>query len=229
MHAHVYSFATATALAGLIGLSGCADEEAKASAEPAQTASPKAAEKPTTATATTAASSLAGAGGDYDVDSSHTQVVFRVDHFGVSRQLGRFNKTTGSITIDEAVPSNSTVKLEIATASVFTADKKRDTHLRSPDFFDAKQFPVISFESTAVEPSGGAMYDVTGTLSMHGVTRTITIPLEHVGSGDDPWGGFRSGFYATFSLDRSDYGMKHMLDAIGDEITLMVSIEATRK
>lgn len=183
---------------------------------------------PTTAPAKALVSSLAEAAGDYQIDSVHTQVLFRVEHFGVSYQYGRFNKVTGSFSIDKQL-DNSKVDIEIAANSVFTADKKRDLHLKSPDFFDAKQFPKITFESKSIEQTGDKTYQVTGELSLRGVDKPVSIELEHIGSGDDPYGNFRTGFEGRFEIKRSDFGMTYMLDGLGDQVTLILAVEAIRK
>lgn len=175
------------------------------------------------------AGALAEAAGSYDVDGGHSHVMFRIGRFGISYQYGRFNKISGAITIDGADPTKSTISIEIAADSVFTADKKRDTHLKSPDFFDAKQFPTITFKSTKVEATGGNKYDVSGDLSMHGVTKPVTIALDYVGSGKDPWGGFRVGFEGKVTIQRSDFGITFMSEGLSDEVDLTFAVEAVKK
>jgi len=175
-----------------------------------------------------AAARLAEAAGSYKVDGGHSYAIFRIGHFGVSYQYGSFNKISGAMTIDGADPTKSNVSIEIAAGSVFTADKKRDTHIKGPDFLDVKQFPKVTFKSTAVEAAGGDKYNVTGDLTMHGVTRSVTIPLDYVGSGKDPWGGFRAGFEGKLTIKRSDFGMKFMLEALGDEIELTLAVEGIK-
>ncbi len=176
-----------------------------------------------------AASTLSEAAGSYEIDGVHSQAIFRILHLGVSYQYGRFNKISGALTIDGADPTKNSVSIEVAADSVFTANKKRDTHLKSPDFFDAKQFPTIIFKSTKVEAAGGDKYNVSGDLSMHGVTKPITIALDYVGFGKDPWGGFRVGFEGKASIKRSDFGITFMPEGLGDEVELTLAIEAIKK
>ena len=222
---------TATATLSIAALAACGKSNAEENKKPSQNKRVASASTPAKAPTETAVkpSSLAEAGGDYEIDSIHSQVIFRLKHFGVSYQYGRFNKVSGSLTIDGADPKNSRASVEIAAASVFTADMKRDKHLKGPDFFDVKQFPSITFTSTKVAPAGQGSYQVTGDLAMRGVTRTVTLELDHIGSGKDPYGGYRSGFEGTFSIKRSDFGMNFMLQGIGDEVRLTVAIEAVRK
>ncbi len=195
----------------------------------------KALKQTTTATggekapAAPAGSALAEAAGSYEVDGDHSHVIFRISRLGLSYQYGSFNKISGSLTIDGADPSNSSISIEIAADSVFTANKKRDTHLKGPDFFDAKQFPTITFKSTKVEAAGGSRYNVSGDLIMHGVTKPVTISLDYVGSGKDPWGGFRAGFEGKMTVKRSDFGITFMSEGLGDEVELTLAFEAVRK
>ena len=118
----------------------------------------------------------------YEIDTAHSMITFRAKHNGISYNYGRFNEFTGEITMDEDV-SKSTVAFEVKTASVDTANKKRDQHLRSSDFFSAKQFPVITFKSTKVSMKEGeeGMLEVTGDLELLGVKKSITVDVEITG------------------------------------------------
>ncbi len=161
---------------------------------------------------------------EWDVDSAHFSVVFSISHLDVSNQHGRFNELSGEVTTGEDASFAFTVSAD----SVDTNNAKRDDHLRGPDFFNTKQFPDITFASNAaVENEAG--YELTGELTLHGVTNPITVQLNKVGEIDDPWGNHRAGFETTFKINRSDYGMSNMLEAVGDEVTLTVSFEALRK
>ena len=161
----------------------------------------------------------------YKLDASHTGIVFRVKHLTTSYTYGRFNDPTGQFTIGG---DQSSFEFTVKTASIDTGDKKRDDHLRSPDFFNAKQFPVITFKSTNVEPTTDG-YRVTGDLSLHGVTKSITVNLQKMGEGKDPWGNYRMGFSTELTIKRSDYGMTNMPKAVGDEILLMISFEGLKQ
>ncbi len=165
---------------------------------------------------------------NYAIDTSHTKANFRVKHFGVSWFHGQFHDVSGSVTWDAKNPAASTVEFAIKADSLFTADKKRDDHLKSPDFFNTKQFPTINFKSTAVKQAGGK-WQVTGDLTLHGVTKPITADFEFVGEGKDPWGGYRAGWEGKITFKRSDFGMNFMQGGIGDEINIVVSIEGTKK
>lgn len=172
-----------------------------------------------------------GHGNPYEIDTVHSAVIFRAKHMGVTYNYGRFNEFSGDITLDESNNSNSSVELQVKTESVDTANGKRDQHLRSPDFFNAKQFPLMSFKSTKVSQKTGQenMLEVTGDLELHGVKKSITVDVEKTGQANDPKGGELVGFLTTFTIKRSEYGMTYGLQGVGDEIQITVSIEAGRK
>ncbi len=176
-------------------------------------------------TAATAAPSLAVAA-DYEVDAGHSAVLFGATHFGAGITFGRFNDFKGTYTADGDTLSD--LSLEIQVASVDSNIDKRDDHLRGPDFFNAPEFPVITFKSTKVAKNAKG-WDVTGDLTMHGVTQTVTLPVEKVGEGPDPWGGYRYGFISRFDVSRSAYGITHMSEGIGDTIQMIVSLEGKKK
>jgi len=170
---------------------------------------------------------------NYEIDASHTSVIFGISHLGFSYTYGRFNKVGGSYSLDREDPSASKFQLTIDAASVDTNDAKRDDHLRNADFFNVNQFPLITFESAGVElqenDEGEKVYQVTGKLTMHGVTREITIPLKLLGEGSGPGGVFRTGFLTETRLQRSEYGMTNMIPAIGDDVAITISFEGTKK
>ncbi len=165
----------------------------------------------------------------YSVDGVHSSVVFRIQHLGVSYFYGRFNSPRGTIAFDPENPTACSFEVELESAAVDTGNDKRDNHLRSPDFFSASEFPRISFKSTGVTRRTSDTFEVAGALTLHGKTRPITIQLEQVGCGETPQ-GYRCGFETTFTIKRSDYGMTYMQGGgLGDEVTLMVGLEAVRK
>ena len=164
----------------------------------------------------------------YNVDPVHSTVIFRIKHFGVSYFYGRFNSPAGTFAFDPENPAESSFEITVKTANVDTHSSKRDGHLKSADFFNAKQFPEITFKSTSVKKGRGDTLKVTGDLGLHGQTREITIDLHHVGSRDTRRGQL-CGFETTFTIKRSDFGMKFMLGGVGDEVTLMVSLEGGKK
>ncbi len=165
----------------------------------------------------------------YELDPVHSHANFKIMHLDVGYQHGRFNDIKGMVWVDEKTPANSKVEVTVMTNSVDTKNKKRDEHLMSPDFFNAKQFPTLSFKSTQVMAAGKDMYKVMGNLSLHGVTKPIQFTLKKTGEGKDPWGNFRMGGEAVFTIKRSDFGMTFMMPGLGDEVTLMLSFEGIKK
>lgn len=165
----------------------------------------------------------------YKVDPVHSSVVFRVKHLNIGFIYGRFNDIRGTIVVDDKNPERSSVELTIRAESIDTGNADRDNHLRSPDFFNAKQFPVITFKSTRVRRIKPNLYEVTGNLSLHGVTRQITLRVQQTGKGRGLKGEFRIGFHTTFRIKRSDFKMTYMLNGISDEVVLMIGIEAIRQ
>lgn len=171
----------------------------------------------------------AAAPNTYEVDPHHSAAIFRIKHLGIAYVYGRFNDLSGTFKIDDETPANSTANISVKTKNVDTFNSERDNHLRSPDFFNAKKFPVISFKSKSFTKISKDKYQVAGDLALHGVTRPLTIEVERTGAGNDPWGGYRIGFETTFTIKRSDFGMDFMMGGVGDEVRIIVSIEGTRK
>jgi len=167
----------------------------------------------------------------YVIDTVHSAVVFKVKHFDVSYAYGRFNQFEGKVNYDKANPANSSFELTIQAQSVDTANERRDKHLRSPDFFNANQFGEVTFKSTKVESAGDDMLKVTGDLSMHGVTKPATFDVKVVGTIDHPRRGPMAGFHATGVIKRTDFNMSYGVDgnAIGDDVTLMISLETAKE
>jgi polyisoprenoid-binding protein YceI len=180
-----------------------------------------------------AAASPALAAETYQLDRSHTTVGFQVRHI-FTMLGGKFQDFSGTIKVDRAKPDNSSVEFTVQVASVFTNDPKRDEHLKSPDFFDATTHPTITFRSTSVKPLGKDSYEVTGPLTMRGVTKVVTLPVTFLGEGKDPWGNEKIGFETSTTLNRKDYGINwnKTLDQggvlVGDEVKVQISIEANK-
>jgi polyisoprenoid-binding protein YceI len=164
----------------------------------------------------------------YVVDPAHSSVNFKISHLGLSWVQGRFDDFSGRFTLDRQNPANCSFELGIKTESVDTNNRKRDDHLRSPDFFNAKQFPAISFKSTAVRSVKDG-YDVTGDLTMHGVTRPVIFLLSGGKSAEFPAGVHRTGFSAELSVKRSEFGISKFAGAVGENVYLEISFEGTRK
>jgi len=165
--------------------------------------------------------------GSYKIDPAHTSVQFTINHLGIGNLNGRFNTVEGSFNFKPN--GKSSVEVTIQTNSLDTNHLKRDTHLRSPDFFNVKQFPVIKFVSNSVKYNAkGEPTSMTGKLTLHGQTQVTTLKITPVGAGKDPWGGYRAGYDVNMTIKRSDFGMKFMLSGIGDEINITMSLEATK-
>ena len=174
---------------------------------------------------------LADAADTYEIDTAHSMILFRAKHNGVSYNYGRFNEFTGKLMIDESDISKSAVEFEVKTASVDTANEKRDQHLRSSDFFSAKQFPVITFKSTKVSMKEGKedMLEITGDLELLGVKKSITVDVEITGKAKGRQGEPLMGFESIFTIKRSEFGMTYGAGAVSDDIRLIVTIEAKGK
>jgi polyisoprenoid-binding protein YceI len=167
------------------------------------------------------------------IDRNHSDASFQVRHF-VSNVRGRFTDFQGTIEGDPAKPEAAMVEFTVKAASIDTAQPNRDKHLRSADFFDAEKFPEITFKSTKVKAVGKDKYEVTGPLTMHGVTKPVTLLVTNLGTagtGKDA----KFGFEATTTVNRKDFGIvwnKALDDGgymLGDDVTVVVNIEAGRK
>ncbi len=166
----------------------------------------------------------------YKIDPAHTSIVFKVNHMGFSNVYGMFNEADGKITIDEKAPEKSSFEVSVKADTVSTFTKKRDDHLKSPDFFNVKQFPLISLKSKSVKKAGDK-FEVTGDLTLHGVTKPVAFTFSRMKTGKDPWGNIRTGGETTFKIKRTDFGMNFMSKPgeVGDEIELMISTEAVKQ
>jgi polyisoprenoid-binding protein YceI len=164
----------------------------------------------------------------FTVDPVHSTVIFRVKHLNTSYSFGRFNDISGTVTWDDANPSSGGFDLTVKTDSISTNSDKRDAHLKSPDFFNAAQFPTCAFKAKSIAKGAGEnVFDLSGDLTMHGVTKPITAKLEKTGANKNPRGEI-IGFESTFTVKRSDFGINYMPDGLGDEVRIIVSIEAKK-
>jgi len=168
------------------------------------------------------------ADGEYKVDGLHSSAMFRVKHQGVAYFYGRFNKISGSFTIDAAKPEATMIDAKVDVDSIDTNSTGRDTHLKGQEFFSAKEFAEITFKSTSAKKGEGSKIAVTGDFTMHGVTKPITIQVDATGQGKGR-GGPIAGLETSAVIKRSDFGMKFMLDALGDEVTIYISLEGGKK
>jgi polyisoprenoid-binding protein YceI len=144
--------------------------------------------------------------GDYAIDPTHTRLGFSARHAMVTKVRGQFNDFEGSAHVDTVNPANSSVTVAIKADSVSTGNEQRDAHLRNSDFFDVEAYPEITFVSTHVERDGDE-WDITGDLTINGVTKPVTIEFEETGSAKDPFGNTRVGFEGDTTIDRRDWGL----------------------
>lgn len=167
----------------------------------------------------------------FSIDKTHSEATFQVRHL-LSKVRGRFADFAGDVTFDAAAPERSSVNVTIQAASIDTSTPDRDTHLRSDDFFAVERFPTITFVSTAIAPKGNDRFDVTGTLTIRGVSRTVILAMEFLGQAADPWGNQRLAFEGEVTLNRKDFGLNWnaALETggflVGDEVKVSLSVQA---
>lgn len=165
--------------------------------------------------------------GNYAIDASHTSVNFRVDHMGYSKILGRFGDVSGTLAVSEQ--GSGKLNVIINTASVDTNHDKRDDHLRSPDFFNAKQFPEITFTSALKINGNTEKQQLNGEVEILGVKRPVLLTVQKGKEGNDPWGLYRIGYSASTILKRSEFGMDFMSGGIGDAVEIEIQLEAIKQ
>jgi polyisoprenoid-binding protein YceI len=169
------------------------------------------------------------------IDLVHSSIGFTVRHLVVSKVRGKFTRWNGTIVMDEHDLTGAQVDVSIEPASVDTGVDQRDTHLKSPDFFDAERFPAFTFKSTGVEKVQGGEFKLSGNLTLHGVSRPVVLDVEYAGSAKDPWGGVRAGFSAHGSLDRREFGLTYnqLLEAggvvVGEKVEIDIEVEAVKQ
>ena len=156
---------------------------------------------------TSAVATVAALSGTYVLDPAHTRVGFVARHAMVTKVRGQFNEFEGTAVVDGTDLTRSTVQLTIQAASIDTRNEQRDGHLRSNDFLAMEEYPQITFVSSAVEQTGPTGFDVTGDLTIKGVTNSVTIPFEFEGAATDPFGNQRVGFEGSVVINRKDYGV----------------------
>lgn len=143
----------------------------------------------------------------WQIDLAHTQIQFSVRHMMISKVRGVFEKFNGAVEFDETNPTNTTVSVDVETASVSTREGQRDGHLRSADFFNSEQFPLMSFRSKRVERTGDLTARMTGDLTIRDITREVVLEVEHTGILKNPWGKHSAGFSAATKINRKDWGL----------------------
>jgi polyisoprenoid-binding protein YceI len=162
----------------------------------------------------------------FTLDPNHTNIYWHANHFGFSTPSGKFATTSGTVTLDEAAPANSKVNVTITTGSIVTGIEKFDAHLKSKDFFDAGKFPTATFVSTKVEPTGKDTAKVTGTLTLHGVSKPVILDVKLNKVGEHPMTKKKAvGFTASTTIKRSDFGMSFGIPGVSDDVLITIEAE----
>jgi polyisoprenoid-binding protein YceI len=171
----------------------------------------------------------------WSIDPTHSSVEFAVRHLMITTVKGRFTAVSGTVVLDEADPAASTADITVEVASIDTRESQRDAHLRSADFFDVEKFPTLTFRSTGVSGISDDGFKLTGDLTIHGVTRQVTLDVSHEGRVRDPWGGERAGYAATTKIKRSEFGLtwNQLLEtgglAVSDDVKISLDVELVKK
>lgn len=168
---------------------------------------------------------------DYAIDTKgqHAFVNFKISHLGYSWLYGTFKEFDGSFSFDAANPEASKVSVSLNTASVDTNHAERDKHIRSDDFLSVGKHPTATFESTAVKSTGDGTADISGNLTLNGVTKPVVIAARFIGEGQDPWGGYRAGFEGSTTLKLKDFDIAMDLGPASETVELILSIEGIRQ
>ena len=164
-------------------------------------------------------------GGTYQVDPGHTQIAFAYDHMGFSNNFGLISEPTGTLTLDPKKPAAAKVSIDVPIANLRTGISALDEHLMKSDFFDAAKFPKATFVSTSVKPDGATSAEITGNLTIKGVTKPVTLDADFYGAGKAPamaGGKENVGFVATTTVKRSDFNMGYGVPMVGDNIELKI-------
>jgi polyisoprenoid-binding protein YceI len=164
----------------------------------------------------------------YKLDPAHSFIEFRISHLGYSVLKGRFNQMEGSFSHDGTKPDADVISVSVETTSIDSNHAERDKHLRGKDFLDVTAFPKAEFKSGKIQGQGKEV-TVEGQLTLHGVTKPITIAAQFIGSGADPWGGYRRGYQGKTNIKRSDFGISKNLGPAAEEMELELFIEGIRQ
>jgi polyisoprenoid-binding protein YceI len=177
---------------------------------------------------------LMSAQSKWNIDASHSSIRFAVDHMVISEVEGIFSTYEGSIITTKADFSDATINFTVDVNSVNTDNAKRDEHLRGADFFETDKYPKMTFVSTSVTKTGTGKYNLKGKLTLHGVTKEITLAMTYGGTTKDPWGNTKAGLKVTGVINRTDFGLKYnsVLEAgslmIGEEVTITAKVELAK-
>jgi len=181
---------------------------------------------PTLITALAMAASAAAQTGTWQIDPNHTSAQFSVSHLGVSTVRGAFTKVTGSAKYDSADPSKTSLDATIEATSVDTRVDMRDKDLRSPNFLDVEKFPTITFHAKQAKSAGAGKLQITGDLTIHGVTKEVVLAVDGPSAAiKDPWGNQRIGASASTKINRKDFGVNGLPAIVGDDITITIDAE----
>ncbi len=164
-----------------------------------------------------------------DKPGQHAFINFKISHLGYSWLYGTFRDFDGRFTFDADKPEESKVSVTINTASLDSNHAERDKHLRSDDFLNVDKHPTATFESTAVKSTGDGTAEITGNLTLNGVTKPVVIQAKLLGEGNDPWGGYRAGFEGSTRLKLKDFDIKKNLGPASEEVELILSVEGVRQ
>ena len=173
--------------------------------------------------------------GTWQIDPSHSSLNFSARHAMVAKVRGGFSDFAGTLILDGASPAASSAEVAIVAASLDTKNAERDGHLKSADFLDIEQFPTITFKSTSATAKGDDEFEVTGDLTIHGVTKPVTVKMELLGVSQDPWGGTRIGFEGKAEISRKEFGLVWNVALetggvlVSDTIKLEMDVEAVKK
>ncbi len=168
--------------------------------------------------------------GDYVVEPSHTRVLFSVSHLGFTTWYGDFSHASGAAKIDPAHPAASSVQVSVPIGSVETTNKTLDGELKGADWFDAAKYPTMTFTSRQITVTGPNQGEIVGDLTLHGVTKPVTLRVKFHGAGLNPLShAYTTGFDATGEIRRSDFGVTKYVPMVGDEVSLIISAAFERK
>jgi polyisoprenoid-binding protein YceI len=171
----------------------------------------------------------------WTIDPVHSSVEFAVRHLMITTVKGRFTDVQGTVVVDDEDPGTSSAEIVIQAASIDTREPQRDAHLKSADFFEVDAFPTLTFRSRAVHNWTKEAFTLVGDLTIHGVTRGVTLDVTTEGRAKDPWGGERAGFTATGRIKRSDFGLtwNQLLEAgglaVSDEVRIALDVQLVQK
>jgi polyisoprenoid-binding protein YceI len=166
----------------------------------------------------------------YIIDKPHTQIIFAASHLGLTTSYGKFLDYEGHIIFDRGEPAKSSVEVTIKAASLDLGDEKWNAHMKNADFFDVEKYPTVTFKSTGIQVTGENTANITGDLTMRGVTRPVTLAVTHNKSGKFPMNErMETGFSATTMLKRSEFGMTYGLPMVPDEVKIILEVEAYRE